>query len=321
MAKSNEQNVKIKGNVKRFAEADYKRFKKKNKDYYNGKKNVKKAYYADLEDSLPDVIEWVLRYGHIKTDDVKATKINIFGKFLAKEEGEEFIEFLIKDIKDGVDIDNIKLLPILIKEMLSMVAEQNAARTAEGREDLVPVDHIVELAKRILKKKIKKAVEEGVSEDLAFDLLSVLPCDKAMEFSATYRTNNFMNVLYEHAKTETINFEKVMSVFIDKKYIKQIILFELLERKDRFTRLTDSQKELYLAISTWCFKTLNGMSKNDIKDVIEAYASMRKRDAEQQKDSNRRYALASLSVNEYENLAKMIGRIISENEGIRPYLQ
>lgn len=313
------QDFKIKGDVKAFSELNLKKFKKKNKDYYDGKKELKRSYFAELIDLLPKTIEWTLKNGHIDNDDVKTTKANIYAKFVS-DNGDEFVEAIMKELKNDNEIENIKLLPIIIKDMLVAVESENAARVQDGRKDILDVSYLVELCKKILKKKIKKAGEVGVSDALAYDILTTIPCGKAFEYSVNYRINSLFAVLYEHAKVETVPFEKVMDEMIDDKFYKQIILFELLERKEKFGKLNDKQKELYLAITAWAFKKLNKMSKDDIEDILKAYVSRRKQDAAQGKDSNRRYAISTLSEDEYPNIAKIVSRIIANDDTLKTYL-
>ena len=85
----------------------------------------------------------------------------------------------------------------------------------------------------------------------------------------------------------------------------------LLERKERFSDLNESQKAFYLQVSTWCFDTLEKeLSKNEIVSILETYISTRKRDELNGRDGNRRYALSTLSEDDYPKLKKIINDMI-----------
>ena len=104
-------------------------------------------------------------------------------------------------------------------------------------------------------------------------------------------------------------------------YYPAIIAFALLERKERFADLNESQKACYLQVSTWCFDTLEKeLSKNEIVSILETYISTRKRDELNGRDGNRRYALSTLSEDDYPKLKKIINDMIITDESVKKYL-
>ena len=68
--KKNGQNVRISDGAREFAKLDLKKFKKKEGEYYDSKKELKRAYYSRLVDLLPEAIEFVVFDGYKeKTND------------------------------------------------------------------------------------------------------------------------------------------------------------------------------------------------------------------------------------------------------------
>ena len=180
---------------------------------------------------------------------------------------------------------------------------------------------MVELSKKILKKKMKKMEKEGISQGLAFDVLSIIPSEDALKSSQFYRIHSFYNCLYENAKGTAVPFDKIMEIIIDKDYWMAFITFALLERKEKFSKLTDAQKTLYLDITTWCFSIMEKkLSKEELESVIKTFINNRKRDEAQGKDGNRRYALSSLSADDYPRINKLIAKMIANDDTIKKYL-
>ena len=62
------------------------------------------------------------------------------------------------------------------------------------------------------------------------------------------------------------------------------------------------------------------LSKEEVESVIKTYVTGRKRDESQGKDGNRRYALASLSADDYGRINKVITKMIAEDDSIKKYL-
>lgn len=312
------QRVKINGDAKEFAKLTLKKYKKSCSEY-DSKKEIKQGFYLYLIELLPATIDFVVKYGHIREDEVQVTKGEIYEKFVSDEYA-GFIKMLRKEIKKDNDIDNIKLLPIIIKEILVEADKQNRALlAADPNAKIYKMEDLVEVSKLILKKRLKKMEKAGIDINVAFDVLSIIPTDKCLKTSQNYRIHAMFEALYEHAKTKTINFEEIMNLLVGEEYYLVFIAFALLERKEKFGNLTDEQKTFYLDISTWAFKTLESMSKEQIQNVLKVFVNGRKRDEAQGKDGNRRYALSSLSETDYPKIRKVIDRMIAEDGNNKKY--
>ena len=87
--------VEIPEEVKDFAKSNFKKFKKRNKDYYETKKEMKADYYESLIYDLPKVIDFLLRRGHIQDEKVQEVKNGCYAQ-LAGETGPEFIKTMTK---------------------------------------------------------------------------------------------------------------------------------------------------------------------------------------------------------------------------------
>ena len=307
----------IKESVETFAKMDKKKYKKKHKDFFESKKEREKAYYADLLDVLPEAIEFCIKYGHINRPEVQDTKFGIYRNI--QDPG--FVKLLKKEVKNDNDIENIKLLPIIIKEILLEAAKANAKILAENpNEKPYDMTDLQELSVMVMKKRMKKLIKKGVSEALAFDILSIIPCKDALKTSQFYRIHAFYDTLYEHAKGAAIPFGEIVPVVFDEEYCSALIVFALLERKEKFSKLTDAQKSLYLDITSWCLSVMDKMSKTEIEGIIKTYISGRKKDEAQGKDSNRRYALSSLNEDDYPKIHKVVTAMIAADANIKKYL-
>lgn len=282
------------------------------------KSDVNNTYYSFLEARLPRVTNWVLLYGYSKDERNAHLKEAVYAKLLQPK----FINYLIKDIKnERVDANDFRLLPILIREI---VVEANKENEKALKEDpnaaIYDMSDVVELSKLILKKKLKKFIKKGISPELAFSVLSVIPCEEAITISPRYRMHTFYRVLYDFARSDTIPYEKLMNLIIDETYLPSFITFCLLEKKEVFADLTESQREFYLTISNWCFNTMEDMGKSDVKAIINEYIKVRKRDAEYNKDGNRRYKLSTISEQDYPKIFSVVSHIKSENPELEAYL-
>ena len=316
--KRNDRKIKINEDAKDFAKASLKRYKKANKDYFDSKSELKENYYRYLLDLLPGAIDFCIKYGHIQNEEVQKTKVEIYTKINEAS----FIKLMKKEVKHDNEIGNIKLFPIIAKEILQEAKRVNDALLAEDpNAKTYDVSDVLELSQLIMKKKLKKMEKNEISQSLAFDILSIIPNKKAIEYSQFFRIKSLYDCLYEHAKEENIPFAAVVDAVIPKEYYPAFITFALLERKEKFSKLTDLQKKLYLDISTWCFETMNNdLSAKELDAVLKTYISSRRKDEAQSKDSNRRYALASLSETEYERIAKAVKNAIANDDSAKKYL-
>ena len=123
-------------------------------------------------------------------------------------------------------------------------------------------------------------------------------------------------VLYEHAKTKTITLEQLSDILkqvVGKKNMSGVITFALLEKKDRLNHLNDSQKTLFNTITEYCFTNMESMEHDEIKGIIQGYIQARKKDAEQNRDGNRRYYISSLPAEDYPKIMKVVNKIMNED--------
>lgn len=314
----NGRKFKINEDARDFAKASLKRYKKSNKGYFDSKSEMKEAYAQYLLELLPGAIDFCVKYGHIPNDEVQETKVAIYTKI----NDPAFIKLIKKEIKHDNDIENIKLFPIIAKEILAEAKKVNDELIASNpNAKTYDVSDISELSQLIMKKKISKMEKNGVPAAIAFDVLSIIPSKKAIEYSQFYRIKSIYDCLYEHAKISAVPFAAIMDVVVPDEYYPAFITFALLERKEKFAKLTDTQKTLYLDISTWCFDIMEKkLSSKELDAVLRVYINSRKKDEAQGKDGNRRYALSSLSETEYERIAKTVKNIIANEDGLKKYL-
>lgn len=313
----NRKEFKIPEDAAELAKLTFKKFKKHNDDgYYENKKELKRAYYSHMVDLLPDSIALIIKYGHLEA--VQETKEKIYEKII--DPG--FIKYLKKEIKSGVEFSNLELIPNIIYGILGEARKSLEEDNEEGTvSENFNVQDLKELSELILKKKLKKMDKEGIDEVVAFDVLSVIPNPTILRKSQYYHIRNMFMVLYEHAKTKEINFEKILKVLFkdDGEYIESVITFALLERKEKIGNFTDSQKKLFNDITEYCFKTLEGMKGDRIRDVLREYVNARKRDEAQNKDTNRRYFICSLPESDYPKIIKAVNKMISEDSSMKKY--
>ena len=85
----NNRRIKIPGDAREFAVATFKKFKKHN-DCFDSKKELKQSYNMYLIDLLPRTIEFLIRSGHIKSDEIQETKQAIYAKLV----DEDFVKAL-----------------------------------------------------------------------------------------------------------------------------------------------------------------------------------------------------------------------------------
>lgn len=313
--RDNNRKVRIDDDTKEFAKLTLKKYKKHN-DYFDSKKELKESFYMYLIDLLPKTINFIVRYGYIQDEEIQEIKEAIYTKLVDPK----FIKTLKKEIENDNKIENIKLLPIIIKDILVLTEKENKELLAnDPNSKIYDMSDLIELSQIILKKKLKKMKKSEIDESIAFDILSIIPVQDALASSQIYRVHQFFECLYEHSKSKVIPFDKIMNVIVDEEYYPTFIAFALLERKEKFGNLTDNQKSFYLAVSTWCFETMEKLSKDEIEAILKTFISGRKRDESKGKDTNRRYALNSLSETDYPRITKMIQKMISDNDSIKKY--
>lgn len=316
---SDNKKIKIPEDVEEFAKVSLKKYKKKYADDdYDSKKELKESYTMFLLDRFPKTIEFIVKYGHIQRDKIPEIKNMVYTVMI----NPDFIKAVRKEVKKGRKIDNIKLFPIIIKEFLMEIKKENDRQLAENpNAELHDSSDLVELSQMILEKKIEKMKKRGINENLAFDILSIIPCKEALSCSQFYRIHSFYSCIYEYAKSCAVPFKEIMDILVPDEYKPTFITFALLERKEKFAKLTDSQKTLYVDITNWCFNTMEKeLKKSEVEAIITTYVNSRKRDDAQGKDGNRRYVLSSLSAEDYERIATVIKNFIGKDNTVKKYL-
>jgi hypothetical protein len=315
---NNGKEIHIDDDVKEFSKITLKKYKKKYADDYDSKKELKDDFYLYLTDRLPKAIEFLVKFGYLKQEPIPEIKDSIFSKLT--DEG--YVKFLKKLLKNGDKIENIKLLPIIIKEIVEITNKFNTEQLAANpNAEVADVSDLIELSQIIMKKKLKKFEKEGIDAALAFDILSVIPKDNVLDRAQNYRIHLLMDVLYEHAKGKTVPFANIMNIVVGEEYYPMIVVFALLERKEKFGTLTDSQKVLYLDISNWVFNTMEKeFSKEQLTECMNLYIRSRRRDESQNKDGNRRYALSTLSETDYPRINAFIKKLIADDDTLQKYL-
>ena len=331
--KHNNQNgnqVYIPDTVKDFAKASLKKFMKKLKKEYGslGKKDKKEAKFAFYDEQLerfPDVMEFLLRYGHRGDKKIQ----DISNACYSNLSDPKFVKFVSKMYKDDYDIENIMYFPAIIRELVKKTAEENAKLRAQDPDaPQYDLSDLVELSQMILHKRIKKFVKEGFSEKLAFDVLSIIPFKKdgkkdILRFGQNYRIRSFYETVYKHAKEDgDINFGDLVDLTIDKAYLDSVCLFSLLERKDVFNKLDDNQKKLYVSITNWAFDYMNSIeSEGQLKNLIKTYGDNCRRDEASGKGViNRRYALSSVAKDDYPKIYNAVRAVIAEHPDYEKYM-
>lgn len=314
-----QKKVRISEDARDFAKLDLKKFKKKEGEYYDSKKELKRAYYSRLVDDLPEAIDFVVTSGYKERENDEVREIK--NEILRKIAEEKFVKYLTSCIKDGEEIDNIKMLPIILAEILERANKENASLKAnDPNAEIYVMTDVMELSKLITKKKRKKLLEEGVDEKLVFDLLSVIPTEKVLKKSTNYRIRTLLNVLYNHAARTTVDVDKIMKVLIPQECETAVILFALLERRRKSSALpSDAQRALYNSITEWCFKHLEEADKSDIYGVLTRYINSRREEGSH--DAERRYDFTLISENEYPKIAKIVKKIMDTTEDAEKYLK
>lgn len=322
MSKNNgKNNIDVPKDVLRMSKITLKKFKKKKveegEDF--SKKELKKAYMDELIDYLPETIDFLLRYGGIQTNEMKDLRNSIYGKIA----DHKFIKYLTKQIKDDEDVGDIRLLPAVIRDIISEVKMQEEKDKQQNPNANISYDtsDILNLSQLILKKKIKKADKDlGIDPDVALDLLMVIPHKSMLkDRQINYRLRLFMNVLYEHAKTTDINYESCLKLVGLNEYAQSVVVFNLLERRSKFNNFNENQQKLFIAINEWMLNQLEEMNRTDLESVLKLYTDLRKRDASQNRDEDRRYFLKSVPEDEFPNLKKVINHMIDSNGDIEKF--
>lgn len=298
--------------VKDFASASLKKYKKtvKNDPWMDtDKKSIKKGYYNYLFDMLPAVTETLVYNSN--NQEVKNMLPAIYEKMMDPE----FIKRLAKLIdEDGKDaFDNADIFPIVVNGMLRNAKEWTKKLQQEAGDDqsiTINTEDLVDLQTKLLKKRMKKMKKAGVPDSIAFDVLCALPKPTLLERSGGYWMRQVFNVLYEHAKTtKDIPFEKIVEVAVTDEFYPTLFTTMLLERKEIYVQMSESQKEFFNGCTEWMFNQMENMNKSVIYEILQSYADVRKRDKSQNRDSNRRYFMNSLPETDFPKICKVLAKL------------
>lgn len=319
MSRNRNRGGGIPDSVKAFAKASYKKHKKDCGDFYDSKKALRRDYFDSLTVDLPDVIDWLLRNSHKPQEEIQNLKNACYEKF-AGEDGPQYMKYLLDYVDDyGVeDIPNIEYFPIILGEIIADIIKYNEDHQDGGKVE-EPTD-LYKLASRILKKRIKKAEKKGIPENIAFDLLTVMPVKDAAKYSPYFRVKSVFELLYHYGAETAIPFDATMKFLFDENDYKYVIGYALQERKEKYRSFNELQKNLFNTISTWCFAELEDMEKSGIREVLNKYIEVRKRDAQQGKDGNRRYYISSLPEKDYPKICKVVADLITADAENKKYL-
>ena len=307
--------------VEEFAFADFKSYYKEWKDQYSKKKEARADYYCGLLEYLPVVIDFFCTKGHVQNGDIPEAKRLCYDKFLNKDDKDRFVIYLTKAVKEegnGV-CTNIIYLPIILREMIQGIIAYNENR-AEDQPPMAPADNLFNLSEAILKKRMKKFTKIGVDASLAFELLSVMPHTTAIKYSPYYRVREIFEILYKYAETMNIDFTKVVRLLFDSSDYNYIIGFALQEKKDKVKSFNEKQNALWSQITKWVFEELEDMDEKVIRDILKNYISLRKKDAANGRDGNRRFYLSSLPQDDYPRITKIINQIKNSDSEAEKYL-
>lgn len=302
-----------------FATCSFKKFYKKNKKHsgWDSKKEAKKEFFDLLMEKFPTVVYWMLREGFKREPSIKQTADGILEKFA----DQDFIKRLTKKVSKGEEYRNIEFLPIFLREVIIRKSAENAKLKSEGKVDeLQKLNPYTDLIDVLVGKKIKKLTKAGVNEDIARNVRMVIPCDNAMKYSTSWRLAAFFDVLYDASRTMEIPFDTIVKQVIPRDNWIDLIVIALLEKKERYGSLNESQKKFYVDVTNWVFKTMENMEKQDIDDILRIYVNGRRNDEKRGKDCNRRYSLSTLGEAEYKHIVACIKAMIMKDPSIEKYM-
>ena len=316
---ANRREFTIPAEIKDLCKLNKEKYVKKHKDAAGGKKEALQDFYNYLIDDLPFGIEWIVRYGHIP-DAAEAKE-----KILNHLKDEKLIKKLDKKFrKDGNE--GYELLPIVIFEILETEATKFKEAKTDNETAELPgyVNKLLELSHMSMKKKIKKLTSNGVDANLAFDVLSVIPTSKAIssnKYKGLFRFRKLMQVIYRDASTlEDVKFDKIAKYVVKSDFYPALITALLLERNEIKADFNDNQIKCFNSITTWCFNTMEDFDKDTIKDILTVYIKERKKDASNNRDSNRRFFISSLPATEYKEIHKVMEKMLEVDPSIKEYL-
>ena len=108
-------------------------------------------------------------------------------------------------------------------------------------------------------------------------------------------------------------------MLIPEEYANTVILFCLLERKDKFAQFNENQQKFFISINEWIFTMMEEMDRSRIEGILRQYVEQRKRDESQNRDGNRRYFIKSLPEDEYKNVTAVVKHMLEMKPEIEKY--
>ena len=309
-----EKKFKLNDDVKEFSKITLKKFKKREGDFYDKKKELKAAYYEYLLTLLPETIWFLIRYGHMPEN--KETRDAVLVNF----NDPDFTKYLIDALKDEIEIKNIEMVPAIINDILIEYAQ---LENKSGEQ--YDVSGLIKLSKMILKKKLKKMDKAGIPETLAFDLLSVIPDTSVINKNPFYRMKTFMNVLYVSSAKNVITAETLKNIVDivfkdDEKQRANLLLYIMRERSaDKDNLKEDAQKTFWDETKKFVLNELSEMKKKEIEEVLKIYIDSRETDVKSNKDCERKIKFADNTAITGK-VAEVVERIVENNDAKKKFL-
>lgn len=310
--------IKIPGEVKSFAFTSFKKFRKENPEY--SKKEAKEEYwYLKLTEGLPATIDFLCAKGHIQNDEIQEIKNEVFRQFADPEK--DLLKHLTKFLKDYESeyIENLIYLPILLRGIIKDMVEYE--KDPECMANLDPTS-LSDLCEKILKKRLKKLTKNGIPSEFAYDILLVVPeKDAITKYGGFARARQLFDVLYFYAeKNYKIDPEKLFDLITDDEGEQIIIGFALQERREKTKTFNENQMAFFVNTNGWIFDTMENIEDHEIRRILTNYIRIRKRDAANGKDGNRRYFLNSLPEDDYPNIVRIIKGIKAKDPEAEKFL-
>ena len=163
--------------------ATFKKWKKEN-DFYTGKKEAKKAFFAEKLDIFGhSVIPLLIRYGY--RNEVKEIKNDLYTVITDPD----FVKVTFKSVDKGDGFENMVLYPIIVQDVAEALARQCKAESTDDATKVPDMDDMIVTSKAILAKRLKKAKKAGIDEATAYSCLSIIPTVDILDIKNDERSN------------------------------------------------------------------------------------------------------------------------------------
>ena len=311
----------IPDDVKIFGQP-YENFKKENKGCLK-KKEMKEVYLMEKLEYFGKSLDWLIKNFNNQKQETKDVVGICLAQFCDPEQPElnEKLYKMIKKDKDELEyIENLEYAPILFWDIMN---------DALKYKEQIPEEKFVFIEKslqaichEIVKKRMKKLSKKGIADELAYDLLLIMPKKDALKYGRYMRARMLIDMLYFYAKKGfTVDVPLIMKELVAEEDYSIVISYALQERKDKTKGFTEVQMKTWVEITEWCFNVMeNDYDDHDTYEIILNYVKLRKKDASQGKDGNRRYFLSSLPKDEYPVITNIIERICNNDQQAKKYL-